>query len=181
MKIAIATRNKLKVHAVTQTVKLYPHLFLDPEIVSVDTNVPVFGHPKTLKGTMEGAIARAKDAFVDCEYSVGLEGGLMEVPYTETGFMEVSACAIYDGKELCLGLSPAFEWPKAVTNAILSGENDGNQAFKNLGFTTHEKLGSIEGGGIGLITDNKLKREDCIIYSIMAALARLGKPEMYKV
>lgn len=97
MRINVGSKNKTKVKAVKNAVKLYPVLFPKPEIIGVDVNVSLFGHPKNLKETVQGAITRAKKSFVDCDYSFGLEGGLMEVPFSETGFMEVGACAVYDG------------------------------------------------------------------------------------
>src|SRR6266436_10100524 len=111
MKINVGSKNRTKVQAVEDTVKLYPKLFHKPEVVGIDVKIDLFGHPKNIKETVEGAIERAKNAFTNCDYSFGLEGGLMEVPLSKTGFMEVGVCAVYDGKNTYLGLSPAFEWP----------------------------------------------------------------------
>ena len=103
----------------------------------------------------------------------------MEVPFTKTGFMEVGACAIYDGTNFFLGLSPAFEWPQKVTDLILNNKADGSQAFKQLGLTKHEKLGAVEGGIVGVLTGGKLTREDFTKYSIIMALTQLEKPEFF--
>lgn len=180
MKINVGSKNQTKIKAVEEAVKLYPKLFPKPEIVGMDINVPIFGHPKNIKETVNGAIKRAKEAFINCDYSFGLEGGLMEVPFSETGFMEVGACAIFDGEKIHLGLSPAFEWPKEVTNLILSNKADASLAFKQVGLTHHEKLGAIKGGIIGFLTDGKLTREEFIKYSIIMALVKLEKPELFK-
>lgn len=180
MKIYIGSQNKIKINAVHEAIMLYPHLFPKPELSGVDVSVPLFGHPKNIKETIEGAIMRAKKAFGTCSYSFGLEGGLLEIPYAQTGFMEVGACAIYDGKKVYLGLSPAFEWPKQVTDLILANKADASKAFKQLGLTHHEKLGAVEGGIIGFLTDGKLTREDFIKYSIMMALIHIDKSEIYQ-
>lgn len=172
MKINVGSKNKTKIKAVEDAVKLYPNLFPQPEIVGIDINVPLFGHPKNIKETVSGAIKRAKESFTNCNYSFGLEGGLMEAPFSKTGFMEVSACVIFDGKKIHLGLSPSFEWPKEVTNLILSNKADASLALKQLGLTHHEKLGDA-GGGVGLLTDDRLTREDFIRYSIIMALIHL--------
>ena len=103
----------------------------------------------------------------------------MEVPYSKTGFMEVGACAIFDGKTIHLGLSPAYEWPKKVTKMILEGTADASQALKQLGYTHHEKLGAMPGGAIGFLTDGRLTREDFTKYSIIMALIHLEKPEYF--
>jgi len=180
MKINVGSKNQTKIQAVRDALRLYPKLFPNPEIIGMDITVPLFGHPKSLDETVQGAIKRAKEASVDCEYSFGLEGGLMEVPSSKTGFMEVGACAIFDGKNIYLGLSPAFEWPKKVTELIVNGKADASQAFKQLGLTEHEKLGAVKGGVINILTQGRLTREDFTKYSIIMALILLEKPEYYK-
>lgn len=179
MKITVGSKNKTKVTSVRDAVLMYPHLFPNPEVVGIDVQVDVYGHPKSIEETVAGAIERARQAFVDCEYSVGLEGGLIAVPESVSGYMETGACAIYDGTQFSLGLAPSFEWPKPVTEMILSGEADGSAAFKKLGFTEHEKLGAMDGGIIGMLTDGKMSREDFSKYSIMMAIILLDKAHMY--
>ncbi len=180
MHIHVGSKNPTKVQAVKDALALYPNLFPNPEIIGVEVNVALFGHPKSIKETVEGAVERAKKAFRNCEYSFGIEGGLMEVPYSETGFMEIGACAIFDGNTFHLGLGPAFEWPKKVTDLIVRGKADASQAFKHLGLTHHEKLGAVQGGIIGYLTDGRVTREDFTKYSIIMALIHLEKPEYFK-
>jgi inosine/xanthosine triphosphatase len=180
MKINIGSKNKTKIQSVLDAVQLYPNLFPDPHVEGIDVNVDIHGHPKNLKETIEGAIERAKQAFADCDYSFGLEGGLMEVPYSRSGFMEVGACAVYDGEKIHLGLSPAFEWPTEINVMILSGAADTSKAFKELGYTHHEKLGNEAGGIVGFLTDQKMGREDFTKYSIIMALIQLEKPDLYR-
>ena len=180
MRIHVGSKNRTKIKAVIDAVKLYPNLFPNPEVIGINLNVGLFGHPKNIEETVRGAVERARNAHSDCDYSFGLEGGLMEVPLSKTGFMEVGVCAIYDGKNFYLGLSPAFEWPKQVTNLILSNKADASQAFKQLGLTHHEKLGAVEGGIIGFLTDRRLTRENSTKYSIIMALIHLDKPEFFE-
>src|SRR6185437_13474992 len=129
MKIHVGSTNKLKIKAVVDAVALYPKLFPKPKVVGIDVNVPLYGHPKTMQETVEGAITRAKDAFKNCDISFGIEGGLIEVPHTNSRYMETGVCAVYNGKQVFLGLGPAYEWPVAVTELITSGKADGSQAF----------------------------------------------------
>lgn len=180
MNINVGSKNQTKIKAVQDTVNLYPKLFPNPVITGVDVNVELYGHPKSLTETIQGAVSRAKTAFVKCDYSFGLEGGLMEVPFSKTGFMEVGACAIYDGKEIHLGLGPSYEWPKEVTKMILEGKADASQAFKQLGLTHHEKLGAVEGGIIGFLTGGRLTREEFTKYSIIMAMIHLERPKLFE-
>lgn len=179
MIITVGSKNKVKIAAVEEAISMYPKIFSSPEVTELDVGVKLYGHPKNIKETVGGAVDRAKRAFIDCDYSFGIEGGLMEVPLAKTGFMEVGVCAIYDSKNFYLGLSPAFEWPKEVTDLILRGEADASQAFKQLRLTNHEKLGAEKGGIIGYLTEGRLTREAYIKYSIIMALIRLEKKELY--
>ena len=180
MIINVGSKNQTKINAVKEAVELYPNLFSGAEVVGVDSGTGLFDHPKNIGESVEGAIARAKNSFKDCEYSFGLEGGLIEVPHTKTGYMEVGACAIYDGKDIYLGLSPAFEWPIKVNEMIIKGEADASQAFYKLGLTEHEKLGAMPGGIVGYLTDGKITRENFTKYSIIMALVQLERPELYR-
>jgi len=179
MRINVGSKNQTKIDAVIDAVKLYPKLFVAPEIKGIDVDIPLFGHPKSIDETVEGAITRAKKAFLDCDYSFGIEGGLMKVAGSQTGYMETGACAIYDGQKIYLGLSPAFEWPKKVFDLIISGKADGSQAFKLTGLTKHKKLGAMSGGITGVLTDQRLKREDFTKYAIIMALIQLDQPQYF--
>lgn len=102
--INVGSKNKVKVEAVREIVRDYGHLKAS-QIVAVDALSKVSEQPKSLKETIRGAMHRAKHAFKNCDYSFGIESGLMAVPQTKTGFMDVCVCAIFDGKEFHLGLS----------------------------------------------------------------------------
>lgn len=180
MKINVGSKSQLKLNAVKETLALYPDLFPNADIVGVEAGNDLFGHPKNLKECVEGAIDRAKNSFVDCDLSFGIEGGLMDVPYTRTGSMEVGVCAIYDGKNTYLGLSPAFEWPAEVNEMIMSGKADASQAFKLAGHTNEEKLGAMPGGIAGFLTKGRMTREVQTKYSIITALVQLENKEIYK-
>ena len=98
LKIKIGSQNKVKIGAVTEILRDYPHL-AHAALESVDASSEVSDQPKSLDETIQGATNRARNAFRDCDYSIGLESGLMLVPNTKTGYMDVCVCAIYDGKE----------------------------------------------------------------------------------
>lgn len=181
MNIAVGSKNETKIQAVQDALALYPDVFRHPNVVGVDANVEEFGHPTSIQKTVAGAIRRAKAVFKDCDFSFGLEGGLLKVPQSRSGYMETSACAIYDGKEIFLGLAPAFEWPKRVTDLIVRGEADASQAFKQLGLTQKEKLGAEKGGISGVLTKGRLTREVFMKHSIMMALIQIEHHDLYQV
>lgn len=97
MKIKIGTANKVKVEALREVVAA--SAFLGECLVEgVDTGSFVGNQPKSLRETVRGAKNRAKAAFKDCDFSVGIEDGLMDVPDTLTGCMNIGICAFYNGK-----------------------------------------------------------------------------------
>ncbi len=177
MKIGIGSKNKTKVNAVVELLKDYP-MFNGAEIEGVDVAIDEFGHPKSLKETVEGAIGRAKEAFKGHDYGFGIEGGLMEVPYSKSGYMEVAVCAIFDGKEVHLGLSEACEWPKEVIDGILNKGLDGSQAMKKAGITDQDKIGEHK-GFIHIVTKGRLDRTGYHKSAIRMALIHLENPEHY--
>ncbi len=155
----------------------YP-MFLGAEVVGVEVQIEEFGHPKNISETVEGAVARAKQAQKGNDLGFGIEGGLMQVPQTKSGHVEVAVCAIYDGKQIHIGLSPAFEWPKRAIDRILNKGLDGSQAVREAGMTTQEKLGENE-GVIGLLTKGRITRTEYNALAIRMALIHLENPEHF--
>src|SRR3989344_807418 len=175
MKIGVGSKNKTKVDAVAELLK-DSRMFKDAEVFGMDIKIEEFGHPKTIEAVFEGAMDRAKQAYAGNEYGFGIESGLMRVPYTKSGYMEVVVCAIYDGEKYHTGIGPTFEWPKAIVKAILEEGMDGSQAFKKLGFSNEEKAGA-ENGCIQVFTHGKMNRKEQNKIAIMMALIHLENPE----
>ena len=118
MIINIGSKNLIKVEAVQEILKNYSHLKM-AEIIATESESGVNNQPKSLEETIKGAMNRAKNSFNNCTYSFGIESGLMTVPHTKTGYMDVCVCAIFDGKEYYLGLSSAWEPPKKIADYML--------------------------------------------------------------
>lgn len=178
MKINVGSKNQVKINAVSDTILLYKNIFKDPVIKGVDIQIEEYGHPKSIDEIYKGASSRAKASFKDCDYSIGLEGGLIAVPLCKSGYMEVSGCVIFDGKNEYFGISSGFEWPIKITKYILDNKGDASLGFKEFGYTTSNKQGAEKGGIIGVLTNNRITREDQIKQSIIMALIYLEKPEL---
>lgn len=172
MKINVGSKNKAKVEAVAEILKEYQHL-ADAVIISLEAASGVSDQPKSLDETMQGAINRAKGAWNDCDYSIGLESGLMQVPLSKTGYMDVCVCAIYDGKECHPGLSSAWEFPdKKILDSILNEGLDMSQAINKAGLTKNPGIGSEE-GAIGILTKGRLNRKEYTKQALRMALIHL--------
>lgn len=177
MKIGVGSKNKTKVGAVEE-VLLASEMFSHAQVGGVAVQIEEFGHPKNLEETVEGAVQRAKQAYVGNDYGIGIEGGLMAVPQTKTGHMEVAVCAIFDGKQIHLGLSPAYEWPHKVLHKILHEGLDGSQAMRETGLTNKQKLGEHE-GFVGLFTRGRTNRTEFNKAAVMMALMHLENAGHY--
>lgn len=178
MRVHVGSKNKTKVEAVARAFGKSAK-FKHAEIVGVDVQVEEFGHPKNLTETVEGAKSRALAAFKDCNLSVGIEAGFMQVPHSKSGHMIVDVCAIYDGVEYHIGLTPAYEWPKKVVDLILNKGMDGSQAVREAGLTDEKKVGATK-GSIYILTNGAIDRTEFNSFGVMMALVHLEHPEFYK-
>ena len=178
MKINIGSKNEVKINAVKETIQNYKFM-IGAEIKIIDLgNSFSDSNPKSLKETIGGAMERAKKSFKECDYSFGIESGLMEVPFSKTGFMDVSACVIYDGKNFHIGLSSAFEFPKQITDLIFKENLNASQAFHKAKLTTEEYIGYSE-GIISYLTKGKVNRKELTKPAIVNALIHLENPKLY--
>lgn len=178
MKINIGSKNPTKIAALRETIAAYDFL-AGAEIVSHDTESGVSPQPKSMDETITGAANRAKGAFTDCEYSIGLESGLMRVPQAKSGYMDFCACIIYDGKDSHLGLSCAFEFPTEITRLMHEEGLDANEASFKTGLTKHKNVGSLE-GAIGVLTKGRVNRKEYTKQAIQMALIQLENTSLYK-
>ena len=171
MKIKIGSTNNIKVEAVQEILQDYPHLKY-ASVAAADVPSGVTDQPKSLEETVRGAMTRAKNVFQECDYAFGIESGLMAVPNTKTGFMDVCVCAIFDGNEYHLGLSSAWEAPKQVMRHMLDDGLDMTQAALKAGLTDNPKIGSAE-GLVGIMTKGRLTRKEYTKEAIRTALIHL--------
>ena len=178
MRVAVGSQNNNKLKGVEDAFLRY-YKPEDLMVFSADVHVEEFGHPKSLKETVEGAMRRAQAAFGDCDLAVGIESGLMEVPHTKTGYMESTICALYDGAEFYIGCGTAFEWPVAVTDAILNKGLDGSQAMREAGCTDCEKIGAQD-GAIFTLTNGHGNRRAQVEQATITALVHIVHPEYYR-
>lgn len=176
MLIHVGSKNPTKINGV-KNILAKSEEYKDAEIVGIDAKVEEFGHPKTLEETITGAKERAKNVFNGAKLGFGIESGLFPVESAKSGYLETTVCAIYDGEQFHLGIAPAFEWPKGMTELILAGQ-DGSQAFKAMGLTSHEKIGTAK-GAIFELTQGKIDRTKLNELAVTMSLIHLENPDLY--
>lgn len=176
--VKVGSQNPAKVSAVVETLKDYT-LFKNAKVIGVDVSNGISEQPMTLNETIRGAINRAKNSFFDCDYSIGLESGLMPIPETLSGFMNIGICAIYDGKRYYLGMAEGFEYPKIVIDKVLKDKIELSKAYRLLGLTNNIKQGATEQGIIGVLTKGRISRRLSTKHTIIMAMIQLENSELY--
>jgi len=172
MLIKVGSKNQAKVSAVAELLREYPHLS-HADVAGVASSSDISDQPLSLEETVRGAMNRARNCFLECNYSVGIESGLMTVPGSKSGYMDVCVAAIYDGKEFHLGLSSAWEFPDTkVMDLIVKGGLDMSQAINKAGMTNNAKIGAAE-GAIGILTKGRIDRKEYTKQALRVALIHL--------
>src|SRR3989338_6838208 len=147
MKIYVGSANPVKCHAVREVFSTYGY---NARVIPVAVSSGVSSQPLSLDETVQGAIFRAKEALTDSGFSVGVEGGLMAVPHVTSGYLDIEVAAVYDGKKIAVGVSPAYELPEILVHEVLRGKESDKAAY-DLGLTENPDVGNAEGVQ-GLIT-----------------------------
>ena len=180
MKIIVGTKNQSKVEAVEEILKDY-EMFSGAEMDFISVESGVSDQPKTLEETVRGAKNRAQHAFSSqfgCDYSMGIESGLFEIPLSDGIFADICVCTIFDGRKNSLGFSCGFELPQKISDLIMNDGLDMTQAANEIGLSKNPKLGAAE-GLIGILTKGRIKRKDYTKQAIMTALIKLENEDLY--
>lgn len=198
MLVSIGSRSMPKIGAITRAFSSYPELWVEDDKVEyiimpkevkkedtsgqeVDKFSGVSCNPLTMEETIKGAKNRAKNAFEHaiqengvCSYGVGIESGMYPTDEVDTKFLDSSMCAIYDGKSYYIGLSPSFEYPQAVVDRVLKGEEVGymQDIFGN---TAKGRKGAV-----GVLTSGRVYRDELEEYAVIMALTKIVSKEIYK-
>lgn len=171
MRINVGSKNPVKLAAIREVMgPRFPKASFEPVAVSSD----VSDQPVGFEETLQGAMNRARAAFaLSCDLAVALESGLVPVPLTCTGYMNLTACAIFDGKEMFLGLGPAFELPDAVTRLVVEDGLELDPAVRQAGLTENPRIGYSQ-GIIGILSQGRVTRADYSRPAVSMALVRMG-------
>lgn len=169
MRVVLGSQNACKLQSTREVLALYP-AFADAEVIGVEVDSGVGEEPDTLERTVTGAINRAKAAFQDCDYSIGIEGGTITMPVMDDCVMKFDVCAVYNGEMLSIGFSPGFSLPADMRQLIVEQGMDMSTAARVAGYTDHPKIGTA-GGVIGILTEGRIDRvhfcKDALIMALV--------------
>ena len=169
-RIRVGSLNTNKIDAVREVFPGY-------EVTGVACKSGVREQPMNLDEIIRGAIFRARSVFGDCEYSVGIEDGISQVPGAKSGYMNFCACAIFDGERIFLGVGPAFEYPPECTRRVVEEEITISEAFIPL--TDKPDIG-YEEGIIGWLTGGRINRKDYTKQAVEMARIQIDNPGLYE-
>lgn len=177
MKIKVASTNPQKIQAVKDLLPEY-EILKGAEVEGVSVSSGVSDQPRTLEEIVEGSHNRARNAFKDCNLSFGMESGVVNIPNTENRFMDIGACAIYDGDSFKLGFSAGLEIPKKIVDFI-DEHTDLSAACRKAGFTNEEKIGTNR-GIVGLLSNNRIDRAVQLKQAIIASMIQIENKKFFE-
>ena len=178
--VAIGTTNACKVAAARRALAMYPEVYAGTPRTLYQYSVPsgVDDQPIGMEVTARGARNRAYEAYHHERHrasvgamharllGVGIESGLFAL---DGRYYDVCIVSAYDGTTHHYGLSCAFQIPPRILKYVTNHGKDLSQACRLSGISSDPKLGE-HGGLIGLLSSNRLTREDYTLQALETAL-----------
>ncbi|MHA1293651.1 MAG: inosine/xanthosine triphosphatase [Promethearchaeota archaeon] len=178
--ICVGSLNPTKIKAVELAFIKY---FKNIRIFKVEVDSKVGDQPIGMEKILQGAKNRAlialsflkKKGYKSNIYGVGIEAGLVRVPYTISNYMDFQFCAIIDEKKtLTLGSGIGFEYPKSIIEQILSDRN--KEIGVLIGKLADNDNIKNEKGAIGFLSKDIIFRTEILTQAtICALLPRINK------
>jgi inosine/xanthosine triphosphatase len=177
VKINLGSISKPKLAAVKDAFEKY----FNTDLKGFPVQSDVSHQPMGLSEIMQGAKTRALKAFKerDCQFSIGIEAGLIPIEGTNTGYMDLAFCVIYDGQKFTYGGTPLFELPKKVIHKVLNEK-------KEIGFIFPELWPHLPDPGkdnkeaIRFLTRDVVRRNALLEMSVLMALMPIvSKDDFY--
>lgn len=169
MDVAVGSTNPVKVDAVERTLERYD-LTVTP--IAVDSGVPE--QPRSVAETVSGAENRARRALeaTDCEYGIGLEGGVARIEGTP-GLSLIMWGAATDGDRTERGSGPTLRLPDRIANRLEDGEELGPVMDDVLG---RDDVAETDGAA-GVLTGGLTDRTRALGQAVACSVGPLLTPE----
>ncbi len=184
MIIFVGSTNPVKINAVKQVFSIiFPNKNIT--VKSLDVSSEVSNQPIELDNVVKGAVKRAQNALEKAKkifptyfenenkdeeiFSIGIEAGLVSIPFTISGYLDYQFCAIVDktGK-ISIGSNSGWEYPSEVINSII--KNRDLEIADIMAKISGDDEIKHRGGAIGYYSKGKLKREELTRQGIFMAL-----------
>ncbi len=175
LKVAVGSCNPAKIRAAERAFKKVFGDNIRIKPVKVDPGISI--QPLSDEEMVLGAINRAKKAFefIQPDYSVGMEGGLVKYSF---GVFVKGWVAIFDGTKLSIASTISLPIPEFIWEKIASREIEELEKIM-------EELSGIKGigetiGAIGFLTKNHYDRVRAFEDAIICALAKFIFRDLYE-
>jgi inosine/xanthosine triphosphatase len=142
---------------IAATKKAFAKFFKKATVVGVDVPSSVSPQPISFGEIVRGARERARKAYRDCDYAVGIEAGLFRVAPASPRPFQITMACVFDGEREALGSGPFFELPPAMAKKVVLADT----------------------GSVAVVTKGKVNRESVTRDAVMMALAPFVSPELY--
>lgn len=178
-RICVGSLNPVKKQVVRDGyLRLFDKLFAftEVEVIGCDARSNVPDQPLDNETTLTGARTRAANARAlvpDCDYYVGVEGGIE----TTNGVMQEFTwiCVVSkEGKE-SISRSTSFTIPPKVADLIAKGVEHGPASDKVFGVTNSKH----KTGTLGLVSNNVITRTSYIEPAVICAFLPFKSPQHY--
>ncbi|MBV8879246.1 MAG: DUF84 family protein [Planctomycetaceae bacterium] len=154
MIVRVGSRSPMKLRA---TRRAFARFFPKVRVVGVDVPSGVSEQPLSFGEIVRGARQRARKAFRDCDYAVGIEAGVFRVAGAASRPFQITLACITDGARDALGSGPFFEIPdRLVKNVVRSDQ-----------------------GSVALVTKGKVTRGTVTADAVVMALAPFVSADLY--
>lgn len=154
MIVRVGTANPMKVSA---TRAAFRRFWKNVKVVGVDVPSVVTPQPISFGEIARGARERARRAFGECDFAVGIEAGIFKVaPVSRRPFQITLAC-VYDGRREALGAGPFHEAAPALVRQVMRADT----------------------GSVAIVTRGKVTRAAVTRDAVLMALAPFLSPELY--
>lgn len=172
LRLHVASLNQVKLRAVQE---IFSDWYSSGAfcLQSIDVDSGVSEQPCHLQEIIDGATRRATRAFMRCDFSIGIEGGIFVTDRGEARYYQICCCVIHDGNRYYKGFSPAFSVPEVITERMFSSGIGINQALHELGYTNDPQIGASI-GVVGLLSAQRIQRLAFIKQAVAMALISAG-------
>ncbi|HEX7897351.1 MAG TPA: DUF84 family protein [Planctomycetota bacterium] len=153
--VHVGTASEMKVKAARQA---FARFFKKVKVKGVDVSSGVQPQPLSFGEIARGARNRARAAFRDCDYAVGIEAGVFRLAAVSPRPFQITLACVFDGERESLGAGPFFELPEKMVREIVKADT----------------------GSVAVVTKGKVKRASVTRDAVLMALAPIVSAKLYQ-
>ena len=155
MIVRVGTAGAMKVAAAR---KAFAKFFRGVRARGVDVPSGVSPQPLSFGEIAKGARNRARRAFQDCDFSVGIEAGVFRLSSLSPRPFQITLACVFDGEREALGAGPFYELPERMLREIVRADT----------------------GAVAVVTKGKVTREAVTRDAVLMALAPFVSARLYR-